>query len=94
MDIEKQNLRLLENHVQINADLNCKGKIPPAPVVCFVSDTKIILKPRRFESLSGLRPTWYKLFATLMTPLNSKVKITDLTLAGCGEQVNICLNLF
>ena len=94
MVIEEQDSRLFENHVQINADLICKSKTPPPPVVCFVSDSKVIVRPRRFESVTGLRPTWFKLFATQMTPLNRKVRITDLTLAGCGEQVKICSKLF
>ena len=68
--------------------------MPPAPLVCMRSPTQVNVRPRHFEPDGGdggdesaVKPSWYAVFACQATPINSKARINDYWLLGCGELV-------
>ncbi len=87
LKVEEEDKRLYENHVDVDKKLCEKRKIPPAPIVCSKSHNKMIVQPRNFETLDGIKPSWYRVFACQITGVNFKARISDYTFPGCGEQV-------
>ena len=87
MKAETEDKMLHLKHVLVDARAPVRAKIPPAPVVCLRSHNKIVVQPRVFESVDGVKPYWYRVFASQATKVNSKARISDYTFPGCGEQV-------
>lgn len=86
---EEEDKSLFENHVKQDCNVVSTSKTPPAPVVCLRTFTKIVLQPRKFEPADSPQPSWYRIFASQMTNVNSKARISDFTFLGCGDQVGI-----
>ncbi len=85
--MQDEDKALYYNHVKVDAKTLVKSKIPPAPVVCLRTQNKIVVEPRNFVSLDGIVPSWYRIFATQITQVNAKARISDYSFQGCGEQV-------
>lgn len=83
---------LYDKHVLIDAKIPVKSKIPPAPVICLRTHTKIVVQPRCFESIDGAKTCWYRIFTSPESSINAKARISDYNFPGCGEQVK--LNIF
>jgi hypothetical protein len=84
---EEDDKNIFENHVNIDAKQLIKAKIPPAPIICLRTQHQIIVQPRNFESIDGVKPCWYTVYASQATPINLKARISDYSYTGCGEQV-------
>jgi hypothetical protein len=82
---------MFDKHVKIDARTSISGKIPPAPIVALRSHNKIVIEPRNFQpeaaAAGGVRPCWYRIFASKQTPVNSKARISDYSFPGTGQQV-------
>ena len=76
-----------EKHVKMDIESVVKGKIPPAPIVLMKSGTSVTLCPRKFETTSGVKPSWYRVFVSQKTNINSRSRVTDYSYPGSGEQV-------
>lgn len=68
------------------------AKVPPAPVVCLRSATRMVVQPRHFEpaattSDNSSAVCWYRVFASKQTAVSSKARISDYAYAGTGQQV-------
>ncbi len=77
----EKNIRLVDEESVVRC------KLPPAPVVYVKTHSSVTVRPRRFETLSGVKPCWYRVFASRMTKINSKTRITDYDFPGTGTQV-------
>ena len=86
---QEEDRMLYEKHVIVDAKVVVKSKIPPAPIVCLRTQNKIVVQPRNFEALDGTKPSWYRIFASQSTSVNSKTRISDYSFLGCGEQVSV-----
>lgn len=85
---EEEDKSLFDNHVKQDSTILVKAKVPPAPIVCQRTFNKIVVQPRKFEQVDGQQASWYRIFASQMTSVNSKARISDFTFPGSGEQVN------
>ena len=86
---EEEDKSLYDNHVKQDSRAVVRCKVPPAPVVCQRTFNKIVVQPRRFESIDGKQVSWYRIFASQMTSVNCKARISDFTFPGSGEQVGL-----
>ncbi len=85
---EEEDKNLFYNHVKADSKSIIQAKVPPAPIVCLRTFNRIVVKPRRFEpSEGGKQVSWYRLFASQMTSVNNKARISDFSFPGCGEQI-------
>lgn len=87
LKVQDEDKVLFYKHVKIDAKTPVKSKIPPAPVVCLRTYNRIVVQPKNFEPLDGSIASWYRIFATQLTTVNSKARISDYSFQGCGEQV-------
>lgn len=87
IDAQNEDQLLNDKHVKINLDEMVKGKVPPAPLVLLKSATSVTVCPRKFESTAGIKPSWYRVFASKMTNINFRARITDYSYSGSGEQI-------
>lgn len=85
--VQEEDKALFFKHVKIDAKIAVKSKIPPAPVVCLRTYNKIVVQPRNFEPQDGSSASWYRIFATQLSHVNTKARISDYSFQGCGEQV-------
>lgn len=90
---EEEDKSLFENHVKQDSNVTSINKTPPAPIVCLRTFTKIVLQPRKFEPVDSQQPSWYRVFASQMTNVNSKARISDFTFPGCGDQVSPLISI-
>lgn len=95
---EVEDKMLYDKHVKIDASSVVCAKIPPAPIVCLRSATRIVIQPRQFKPLSSQTTgeknnegdkevCWYRVFASKQTAVSSKARISDYAYAGTGQQV-------
>lgn len=84
---ESEDKMLYDKHVKIDADSEVNGKIPPAPIVCLRSATRIVIQPRKFQPTGNEAVCWYRLFASKQTAVSSKARISDYSYPGTGQQV-------
>jgi len=85
---EEEDKSLFYNHVRADSSSTVRAKVPPAPVICLRTFDRVVLKPRRFEASEGnVQVSWYRVFASQMTSVNCKARISDFSYQGCGEQI-------
>lgn len=84
---EAEDRTLYERHVKVDANAAVEGRVPPAPVVCLRSATRVVIQPRAFVSLSD-QVWWYRVFAAKQTSVTSKARISDYAYVGTGQQVH------
>ncbi|CAF0930684.1 unnamed protein product [Brachionus calyciflorus] len=84
---ESEDEILFKKHVNIDAQVTVKSKIPPAPIVCLRTHNKIVVQPRDFESVDGTKASWYRVFSSLASNVNTKARISDYNFVGSGEQI-------
>jgi len=81
----EKNIRLTDEETVI------KCRLPPAPIVYAKTHSSVTVRPRRFETLNGVKPCWYRVFASKMSNINSKTRITDYDFPGTGTQARLIL---
>ncbi len=85
---EEEDKSLFYNHVRADSSSTVRAKVPPAPVICLRTFDRVVLRPRRFEASEGnAQVSWYRVFASQMTSVNCKARISDFSYQGCGEQI-------
>ena len=87
LDSEEEENILKENHKKVNYNEIVRAKIPPPPMIISKTNTSVTFRPRKFLTLNGTEPCWYRAFAVQMSKINVKVRIVDNSYQGCGEQV-------
>lgn len=88
LDAQEEDKLLCERNVRIEDESSVViGKTPPAPVFLMKTHNSVTIFPRKFETPSGVRPSWYRVFASKMTKINCKARITDYSFPGTGVQV-------
>jgi hypothetical protein len=77
---------IFDRHVKVDALTVVNAKVPPAPVICLRTATKIVVQPRNFHSATN-EVAWYRVFASKQTAVSSKARISDYSYPGTGNQV-------
>ncbi|CAG5130606.1 unnamed protein product, partial [Candidula unifasciata] len=64
-----------------------KRQVPPPPLLVCRTDTFMVFKPAPFEPESGEKVAWYRIFARSVSQMNVKVRLTDNSFPGTGDEV-------
>ncbi|XP_039616500.1 cilia- and flagella-associated protein 54 [Polypterus senegalus] len=84
---ENENKKLFQLNVPINSGNQPKSEVPPAPLLVARGRSSVIFKPAPFSPAEPV--SFYRIFARPVIGVNIKLRLSDCSFPGTGEEVPV-----